>query len=218
MTKQQKAIIRRLMKMLSIRYKDDPSGHDWFHLERAWKMAMRLSKGEKVNPFVVEMAALLHDVDDYKFKKEGEAPLGQTEAILNKLGVVGAARTQILDIISHVSFKGGKGLDRQHSLEGKIVQDADRLEALGAMGIARTFIYNGYIGNLLYDPKIKPTTHKSFQSYKDTKGTAINHFYEKLLLIYDRLNTPQAKKIAHQRDKFLRIFLDEFLAEWEGKR
>lgn len=214
MTTQEKDIIHQLVKLLKVRYGDDTSGHDWSHLKRVWKMARKLATGEKINDFVLEMAALLHDVDDYKFKPAGEGELAQTTAILNRLAVSVEEKEKILDIVASVSFKGAGVPTVQKTIEGRIVQDADRLEAMGAIGIARTFIFSGYKGTKMYDSQVKPNLERNYLEYAKSKsGTAINHFYEKLLLIKDRLNTPQAKRLALRRHAFLGVFLKEFFKE-----
>lgn len=217
MTKDQKKIIVHVTALLKQKYSDDTSGHDWLHIERVWNMAKRLSKGENVNSFILEMAALLHDVDDYKFKKEVEDELAGTKKILDDLKVIGSQRDAIFDIIKNVSFKGAGVSTVQRTLEGKIVQDADRLDAMGAIGVARVFAYGGSAGHPYYDPSVAPHLHKSFTDYKKNKKTTINHFYEKLLLLKDRMNTPKAKKIAKHRHEFLEMFLKEFFGEIRGK-
>lgn len=212
----QKTIIGRLIAFLKKRYSDDSSGHDWTHLERVWKMAKRLAKDERVNEFVLEMAALLHDVDDSKIKKEGEAEFFRTESLLQELHIDTDVKERLYGIIRTVSFHGGFNTPPT-SLEGRIVQDADRLEAIGAIGIARCFAYNGHKGNPIYNPTVKPKLFDSFNSYKKHSSTAINHFYEKLLFLKDRINTPQAKKIAIHRHQVLEEYLKEFFAEVEGR-
>jgi uncharacterized protein len=157
-------------------------------------------------------------VDDFKFKKPGEGELDRTKEILEKYEIDEKVRQRIYGIVSHVSFKGGGVPDNQPTLEGQIVQDADRLDALGALGISRTFAYNGARGSMIYDPTVKPDPNKSEAEYVKTKSTAINHFYEKLLLLKDRLHTPKAKRIAEHRHQVMVDFLDEFWAETEGKR
>ncbi len=209
--------IARLATILKKRYSDDTSGHDWLHLERVWKMAKRLAKGERVDQFVLEMAALLHDVDDYKFKKEGEDELSGTKKILDDVRVSESRRDAIFDVIRNVSFKGAGVETAQKSLEGKIVQDADRLDAMGAIGIARVFAYGGSAGHPYYDPAIRPQRINTFTQYKNHKKTTINHFYEKLLILKDRMNTPQARKIAEHRHRVLEEYLSEFFAEVDGR-
>lgn len=216
MTKKQQAIINRVIAILKEHYRSDTSGHDWFHLERVWKIAKRLARGERVDRFVLEMAALLHDVDDSKIKSEGETEFSRTEVLLQELHIDADLRERLYEIIRTVSFHGGFNIPPT-SLEGKIVQDADRLEAVGAIGIARCFAYNGHKGNPIYDPTIKPKSFDSFHSYKKHTSTAINHFYEKLLLLKDRMNTPQARKIAAHRHRVLEEFINEFFAEVAGR-
>lgn len=216
MTKQQRAILRRVIAILKERYGSDTTGHDWWHLERVWRNAIMLTRGEKVDHFLIEMAALLHDVDDSKIKTEGEAEFSRTEVLLQELHIDVGLKERLYEIIHTVSFHGGFNKPPT-SLEGKIVQDADRLEAIGAIGIARCFAYNGYKGNPIYDPTVKPQTFDSFHSYKKHTSTAINHFYEKLLLLKDRMNTQQAKKIAEHRHRVLEEYLKEFFAEVEGR-
>lgn len=216
MNKHQCNIIKTVIKILKERYVRDTSGHDWHHLERVWKMAKRLAKGERVDMFVLEMAALLHDVDDSKIKTKGEAEFSRTEELVQELHIDIDVKERLYGIIRTVSFHGGFNTPPT-SLEGKIVQDADRLEAIGAIGIARCFAYNGHKGNPIYDPMVKPKLFDSFNSYKKHSSSAINHFYEKLLLLKDRMNTPQAKKIAIHRHRVLEEFLKEFFAEAEGR-
>ena len=217
MTKQQLTTIQKVAQILKDRYSADASGHDWLHLERVWKMVKRLAKGERVDQFVLEMAALLHDVDDYKFKKEGEDELSGTKKILDDVRVSESRRDAIFDVIRNVSFKGAGVETAQKSLEGKIVQDADRLDAMGAIGIARVFAYGGSAGHPYYDPAIRPQRINTFTQYKNHKKTTINHFYEKLLILKDRMNTPQARKIAEHRHRVLEEYLSEFFAEVEGR-
>ncbi len=218
MTKNQQHIISRAITLLKIRYAEDATGHDWQHLERVWTMAKRLGRREKVNEFILEMAALLHDVDDFKFKKEGEEEFAHTMRLLDQLNVSKEETVDILGAIQTVSYKGAHVDTTPTTLEGKIVQDADRLDGLGAIGIARTFAFGGAMGRKMYDQSVKPQLHSSFASYKKSKSAAITHFYEKLLLIKDRLNTPQAKKIAEHRHLFMEEYLKEFFAELGGEK
>ncbi len=217
MTPSQQKIVEEVITLLKGRYGTDTSGHDWFHLERVWKMTKLLAKNHAVNQFILEMAALLHDVDDFKFKKEGEEDLSGTRAILKQFFLDDKTSACILDIVSHVSYKGAGVVTEEKTIEGKIVQDADRLDAMGAIGIARVFTYGGYKGHAIYDPEIKPTLHQNFSEYKKQNNTQINHFYEKLLLLKERLNTPEAKKIGEHRHNFLELYLSEFFSEVEGE-
>lgn len=216
MTKQQRALINRVITILKEHYRSDTTGHDWWHLERVWRNAIMLTRGEKVDRFLIEMAALLHDVDDSKIKSEGEAEFSRTEVLLQELHIDADLKERLYEIIRTVSFHGGFNKPPT-SLEGKIVQDADRLEAIGAIGIARCFAYNGYKGNPIYDPTMKAKKFDSFHSYKKHASTAINHFYEKLLLLKDRMNTPQAQVIADHRHRVLESYLKEFFAEVKGQ-
>ena len=164
---------------------------------------------------MIEMAALLHDLDDWKLNDGNDGSKAKTW--LKKMNVPDAELLQITEIIEQVSFKGARVDNTASTLEAQIVQDADRLDAIGAIGIARTFAYGGNKGRLLYDPDIKPTMHSSFEAYKKTTAPTINHFYEKLLLLKDRLNTSTAKKIAIKRHHFMEHFLEQFFYEWDGK-
>ncbi|MBI4064744.1 HD domain-containing protein [Candidatus Gottesmanbacteria bacterium] len=211
-------VIQQLMLLLKKKYGADTSGHDWLHLERVWKMAKSLAQGKNINQFVLEVAVLLHDVDDYKVKKTGEAEFSRTKEILASFQLTDEVKQKVFAIIRSVSFKGAGVDTTPTSLEGKIVQDADRLDAMGAIGIARVFAYGGRAGHPYYDPTIKPQKAMTFEEYKARKKTTINHFYEKLLLLKDRMNTPQAKKIAEHRHKFLEAYLKEFFAEVGGER
>lgn len=196
----------------------EPTGHDWWHAYRVWKMAKEISKKEGGELFIIELAALLHDIADWKFHR-GDIKLGSKRAktLLKKLGVDDKSIKHVCYIIDNVSFKGAGVKDRIKTKEGKIVQDADRLDVIGAIGIARTFAYGAYKGREICNPDIKPRLHKSFKEYKNSGGTSINHFYEKLLLLKGRLNTKTAKKIALKRHKFLKDYLKQFLKEWEVK-
>lgn len=192
----------------------DSSGHDWQHIERVWKMARYLATEEKVDILVVELAALLHDIADWKFH-DGDEEIGPRTARiwLEKLSLSQEQTDHVCNIIKNLSFKGAKVKCEMPSIEGKIVQDADRLDALGAIGIARTFAYGGHKGRPFYDFTTKPTLHNSFEEYKKAQSNTLNHFYEKLLLLKDLINTPTAKKIAEQRHQIMEKFLQDFLSE-----
>jgi len=179
-------------------------------------MAKKLAAGENVDQFVIELSALLHDVDDFKFKKDGEDPLKNTKHYLESCNVNTSTVEKVLSIVPYISYKGAHVSDKPISEEGEIVRDADRLDAMGAIGIARTFAYNGFRGMPMYDPQIKPVMDMTFDTYKNRHSSAINHFYEKTLLLKDRLHTKKAKQIAVKRHEFLQTFLKTFLAEWEG--
>lgn len=194
------------------------SGHDWWHVYRVWKNSIYIGKQEHADMFVVQLAALLHDISDWKFNK-GDDSIGPKIAKewLEKMRVEKRIISHVCEIIKEMSFKGADVKTQMRTKEGKVVQDADRLDAIGAIGIARTFAYGGYMKREIHNPNIKPEAHDSFEKYKNNKGTSINHFYEKILLIKDLMNTKTAKKIAKQRHKFVEQFLDRFHKEWDGK-
>lgn len=199
-------------------FSGETTGHDWYHIERVWKNAKLIAQGEDCNLIVVELGALLHDIADHKFvdnfEEEGNA---RTQTMLTKHGFDHDLINQVLHIVQNCSFKGGIGENKMKSIEGYIVQDADRLDAIGAIGIARTFAYGGKSGNMIYDPLIKPTDFKSEEEYRTTRTHTINHFYEKLLLLKDLMNTQTGKKLAKKRHQYMLDFLDQFYAEWDGK-
>jgi uncharacterized protein len=199
-------------------FEGENSGHDWFHTERVWKMAKYLAEKENAGLFVTEMAALLHDVADWKLNDGDEkAGLKKVQNWLEGNTVEEKAIEHILSIIDRMSFSKeteGKKID---TVEGFVVQDADRLDAIGAIGVARTFAFGGTRNRKIYDPNIKPKTIATFEQYKNGESTSINHFYEKILLLKDRLNTKAAKEIGEERHKFVEDFLKQFLKEWEGR-
>ena len=173
---------------------------------------------EKADLFIVQLGALLHDIADWKFNN-GDFEIGPKIAreFLEKLKVEENVILKVCDIIRNISFKGAGVKSQIKTLEGKIVQDADRLDALGAMGISRIFAYGGVVGREIHNPNIKPKLHKTFKQYKNQKSTSINHFYEKILLLKDLMNTKTGKKMANQRHKFIENYLKQFYKEWEGK-
>lgn len=194
-------------------------GHDWFHIERVWKTAKHIAQTEKANLLVVELGALLHDIADSKFH-DGDEEIGpaKTAAFLSSLSVDEAVISHVVKIVKNISFKGGNDKQAFHSKELDIVQDADRLDALGAIGIARTFNYGGYMGRALFDPAIPPRLDMSKAEYKASTAPTINHFYEKLLLLKERMNTQTGRKMAEERHRFMEIYLEQFYKEWEGER
>lgn len=199
--------------------KDAEGGHDWFHIERVYKNALLISKTEKVDTTVVILAALLHDIADSKFHG-GDDTVGPQKArlFLSREGVDDELIEHVVKIIENVSFKGGNVSQSFHSKELEVVQDADRLDALGAIGIARTFNYGGFKNRKIYDPEIQPKLGMSPSEYKKTTAPTINHFYEKLLLLKERMNTETGKRIATARHKFMEEFLGQFYAEWDGEK
>ena len=193
-------------------------GHDWFHIERVYKSATTLAKTEDVSLVVVQLAALLHDIADSKFHN-GDESVGPRMAadFLTSKNIASEIIEHVCKIIENISFKGGNFEQQFHSKELEVVQDADRLDAIGAIGIARCFNYGGFKNRALYDPSIAPNLKMTKEEYKKSTAPTINHFYEKLLLLKDKFNTVSGKKIAQDRHDFMLAFLDQFYAEWEGK-
>lgn len=214
---EQTSVINRTEEYVKETLKADSSGHDWWHIDRVRNMAVRLAEAEAVDRYTVELAALLHDIADWKFN-DGDTTIGATKSRqwLAHLAVDQAVQDKVYEIVAKVSFKGAGVKAAPMSLEGQIVQDADRLDAIGAIGIARTFAYGGHFNRTMHDPDEAPVHHDTFEKYKDNKGTTINHFYEKLLLLKERLNTKSAREIAEHRHKFIEAFLAEFFDEWKG--
>ena len=194
-------------------------GHDWFHIERVYKNSLNIAASEEADLLVVKLGALLHDIADSKFHG-GYDTVGPAKAreFLQTQKVSEEIIDHVVKIIENISFKGGNVQQQFRSIELDIVQDADRLDALGAIGIARTFNYGGFKNRPLYDPEIKPNLNISKEEYKASLAPTINHFYEKLLLLKERMNTATGKKIAEQRHAFMEVFLDQFYAEWDGKK
>ena len=191
------------------------AGHDWFHIERVWKLSKKIAEKEGGNLEVIELSALLHDIADPKFHNGDETlALKISKDFLEEIHVEGELIEQVLFVIKNISFKNRAEAPENHPLELQIVQDADRLDAIGAIGIARTFNFGGFKNNLMYHPEIKPNLGMNKEEYKKSNGTTINHFYEKLLLLKDLMNTETAKKIASERHNFMLQFLDEFYKEW----
>lgn len=197
--------------------KDAEGGHDWWHIERVWKLAKHIAQTEQVDMFVVELGALLHDIADSKFH-DGDESVGpmKAETFLNSLGISEDIILHVQNIIRHISFKGGHTKQTFHSLELDVIQDADRLDAIGAIGIARTFNYGGFKNREIFNPQIQPNLHMTKEEYKHSKAPTLNHFYEKLLLLKDRMNTSTGKKMAEQRHAFMEQYLQQFYQEWEG--
>ncbi|RNL50726.1 HD domain-containing protein [Pedobacter jejuensis] len=194
------------------------AGHDWFHIERVYKTALTINHAEKGDELIVALAALLHDIADPKFNN-GNEELGPqvAEDFLKSIYVSEDVIRQVKLIIQNMSFKNSFDNQSFTSKEMEIVQDADRLDAIGAIGIARAFTYGGFKNRVLYDPSILPEQHQNKESYKNTSAPTINHFYEKLLLLKDMMNTTEGKRIALERHNFMLLYLDHFYAEWEGK-
>lgn len=195
------------------------SSHDWWHVWRVWQTAKRLAAEEGADAFVVELGALLHDIADWKFH-DGDETVGPRVAgeVLAVHGVDADIIAKVQDIVATISYKGAGVATPMATIEGKCVQDADRLDAIGAVGIARCFAYGGHKGRAMYDPDVPPTLHQDKESYHKSTGASVNHFYEKLLLLKDRMNTEAAKRIAESRHRYMEDYLAEFYGEWEGTR
>ncbi len=213
-----KEIIRKTEEFVKKTMKGDP-GHDWSHVDRVRKTALYIGEKEKADLFIIELASLLHDVADHKFYK-GDDQIGPNTAKkwLEKMNLESSKIKEICSIIEEVSFKGARVKYNLKNFEGNIVRDADKLDALGAIGLARTFSYGGHFNVPMYLPDVKPYFHKSFKEYKKNSASTINHFYEKLLLLKDRMHTKTAKQIAIRRHKFMEQYLKEFYEEWKGLR
>lgn len=210
-----KSVIQNTVDFVKEKLLGAEAGHDWFHIERVWKLSKNIAAHENCNLEVVELAALLHDIADPKFHGGDETlALTISKDFLESQKVSSEIIGQVLFIIKNVSFKNRNEAPEILPLELKIVQDADRLDAIGAIGIARTFNFGGFKNNLMYDPELPPQLEKSKEEYKKNQGTTINHFYEKLLLLQGLMHTEAAKKIASERHDFMLKFLDEFYKEW----
>ena len=193
----------------------DFSGHDFFHTMRVYKMATNLARQENADLQIVQLAALLHDVDDRKLSPETCENKDRAVAYMREQGLPEETVSLIKEIIGEVSF-AGKDSVVPKTLEGKCVQDADRLDALGAVGIARAFAYGGNHNRVMYDPEIKPALNMSKEEYQNHISTTVNHFYEKLFLLKDMINTRSAKAIAEHREQYMKEYINEFMDEWEG--
>ena len=212
-------IINKTIVFVKETLKNAEGGHDWFHIERVYKNSLLISKTEEVNVFIVSLGALLHDIADSKFN-DGDENIGPKIAreFLFKLNVDSSIIEHVIKIIENISFKGGNEKQKFKSPELNVVQDADRLDAIGAIGIARCFNYGGFKNRQLYNPKIKPNLNMSKEAYKTSSAPTINHFYEKLLLLKNRMNTKTGKKIAAKRHDFMELYLKQFYVEWEAKQ
>ena len=194
------------------------AGHDWFHIERVYKNALLIAQDEVCDIQIVKLGALLHDIADSKFNN-GDETIGPKVArdFLESQRVEEAVIIHVVNIIKNISFKGGNFEKKFNSIELEIVQDADRLDAIGAIGIARTFNYGGFKNRQLYNPEIAPKLNMSKEEYKKSEAPTINHFYEKLLLLKDKMNTKTGKNLAQDRHQFMELFLSQFYAEWDGE-
>lgn len=212
----QEEIIKKTENFVKNALQDAEGGHDWFHIERVFKNAKRIAASEEVDNFVVALGALLHDIADSKFH-DGDETIGPGLArrFLEQQNVTEEVIVHVENIIKWISFKGGNETQQFTSPELEVVQDADRLDALGAIGIARTFNYGGHKGRPIYDPAIKPNLNMSKEEYKASSAPTVNHFYEKLFLLKDRMNTKTGKKLAEERHEFMKKFMEQFYKEWD---
>src|SRR5262245_50117334 len=215
----QRSIIQQTAEHVRALLSGEGTGHDWHHIERVRRAALAIGREESADEYVVELAALLHDVADWKFAGgDHEAGSRAAREWMESLEVDPAVIEHVASIIAGLSFKGAGVETPMRTIEGRCVQDADRLDAIGAIGIARAFAYGGHKGRALYDTAVPPQPHATFEAYKKNGGPTINHFYEKLLLLKDRMSTATGKRLASERHTVLEKFLEEFFAEWEGRK
>lgn len=212
-------LINKTIAFVKEKLSDAEGGHDWFHIERVYKNALLIAKNTACDLTVVQLGALLHDIADSKFHN-GDETIGPKTArlFLESENVSEALIVPVIKIIENISYKGGNFEKKFSSVELDIVQDADRLDAIGAIGVARAFNYGGFQNRTLYNPEIAPVTNMTKEEYKNNNAPTINHFYEKLLLLKDKMNTETGKQIAAERHRFMELFLAQFYAEWEGVR
>jgi uncharacterized protein len=212
-------LIKKTITFVKEKLHDAEGGHDWFHIERVYKNSILIAKEENCDELIVQLGALLHDIADSKFH-DGDESVGPKVAreFLESQNVSEEIIIHVVNIIENISFKGGNFEKKFSSKELEIVQDADRLDALGAIGIARTFNYGGFKNRPLYNPEILPNLNMNKEEYKNQVAPTLNHFYEKLLLLKDKMNTETGKKIAQERHQFMEVFLEQFYAEWNGEK
>ena len=212
-------LIQNTIEFVIQQLQNAEGGHDWFHIERVYKNSLLIAKEENCDLLVVQLGALLHDIADSKFHN-GDENVGPKTArtFLENQKVEENIIQNVIDIIENISFKGGNFNKKFTSIELEIVQDADRLDAIGAIGIARTFNYGGFKNRAIYDPSVPPNLTMTKEEYKNSESPTLNHFYEKLLLLKDKMNTQTAKKLAEKRHAFMQLFLEEFYAEWNGDK
>lgn len=210
-----KSTINNTVEFVKEKLEGAEAGHDWYHIERVWKLSKKIAEAENCNHDVVELSALLHDIADPKFHNGDETlALKISREFLESQKVSEDIIEQVLFVIKNISFKNRGEAPSELPIELKIVQDADRIDAIGAIGIGRTFNFGGFKNNPMYDPEVPPSLNMSKEEYKKSNGTTINHFYEKLLLLKDLMNTEKGREIAQQRHDFMLTFLDQFYKEW----
>ncbi len=207
-------LVKRVATLARNFHLSDTTGHDWWHIYRVWNLSKYIAQHENADALVVEVAALLHDMDDHKIPGADAKNFPNARNTLLSLNADSLLVEKVVEVISQVSFKGAGVDTTPTSLEACVVQDADRIDAIGAIGVARAFAYGGSKNRELYNPEIQPILHNSFEEYKSSKGSTLNHFYEKLLLLKDLLNTNTAKRIAQQRHAYMQQFVEQFLDEW----
>ena len=215
MNSYQYEIIEKIKEDIKVLFENEASGHDYEYSIRVYNNSLLINKMVKGNEFIISLATLLHDVDDSKVFKTSN--FENARLIMDKYSVDRLIIEQVIEVISTVSFKGGNN-DIPKTIEGEVVQDADRLDAIGAIGIARAFTYGGYHKRKMYDPNIPPRDKMTIEEYRSNNGTTINHFYEKLIKLESSMNTTVGRKIASERTKFLKEYLERFIDEWNGKR
>lgn len=207
-------LINKAQEMAKSFHSTDSTGHDWWHVYRVWNLAKHIAQQEGADLLIVELAALLHDMDDHKIAGADAENLPKAYEVLQNLELEEAIVGRVIEVIKQVSFKGANVENKAKTIEACVVQDADRLDAIGAIGIARAFAYGGSKHRELYNPESSPSLHNSFEEYKNSKGSTLNHFYEKLLLLKDMLNTNTAKSMAAKRHEYMEGFVEQFLIEW----
>ena len=208
-------LVDRVAAHIKARFLAESSGHDWHHINRVWQLTRRIAAQEGADSQIAELGALVHDIADWKFH-DGDDSVGprEAEALLRREGATEAVIAAVVDIVATISYKGAGVTTAMQTLEGQCVQDADRLDAIGAIGIARCFAYGGHAGRLMHDPDEAPVLHQTAAAYKASKGASLNHFYEKLFLLKDRMNTPTGRALAEPRHRFMEAFVAQFLEEW----
>ncbi len=212
-------LLERVAGHIRARFLSENSGHDWHHIHRVWTLARQIAVQEGANQEIVELGALVHDIADWKFHN-GDESVGPREAerLLVQEGASAGIIGPVVEIVATISYKGAGVNTEMRTLEGQCVQDADRLDAMGAIGIARCFAYGGHAGRLIHDPDVPPVLHETAEAYKTAKGTSLNHFYEKLFLLKGRMNTSSGRVLAEVRHQFMEDFVREFLIEWGDTR
>ena len=211
-------ILQEVATYVERKLSGEGSGHDWWHIVRVRKLAEKLALAEGGDSFICQLAALVHDLVDDKLVADEGLALAEVRDLLTRVGVAANQTDQVLTIIQSISYKGGSQNHLDLTLEGQIVQDADRLDAMGAIGVARTMAYSGHHQRIIHDPEVAVRQNMTLDQYRSHQGTAITHFYEKLLLLKDLMNTKTAKELAKGRHAFLEAYLDQFFAEWDGQR